>query len=249
MRRLRRTDLPQRVLRYLAKKQHEVDSGRSTDAVWTQARRTLTMRRVLDELKRMVGTRERCMFCEDSRGVEIDHFWPKAHYPERTFVWENLFLICADCNRKKGPSLELAPNASPLLIDPTRDDPWTHLFYDSRTGIVTARFIEATGEPDSRGRYTVETSNLPLNVQGVTEGRLRTQRNLIRCVRSFLEAPNPTNAPPALEQELFACVDDNSDYGLTSWFFSRDGQNEPPFADLRDNASALWHRLVDRLSA
>ena len=249
MRRLRRAVLPERVLSYLAKKQRDVNSGKSAEALWTQARRTLTMRRVFDELKRMVVTRERCMFCEDSRGVEIDHFWPKARYPERAFVWENLLLICADCNRRKSDRLELDSHGLPMLIDPTREDPWAHLFYDSRTGIVTARFILATREPDPRGQYTVEGSNLPLNDQAVTEGRQRTQRNLIRCVNRFVGALNAAIQDCSLAKELLVCVDDNSDYGLTSWFFFRDGQSESPFADLRSTARDVWDRLVARTIA
>ncbi len=244
MRRLVRTVLPDRVRGYLARKQREVDSGKPPDVAWSRARSTRTMDEVMEELTRMVGPRERCMFCADSRGVDIDHFWPKARYPEHTFLWDNLLLICSGCNRKKGERFELDATGSPLLINPTRDDPWDHLYYDSETGIVTARFIPKTGEPDPRGQYTVERSNLPVNIQPVTEGRLRTQRNLIRCVGRFLELSNPPGGRHALEQELLACLDDNSDYGLCTWFFSRDGQNEPPFADLRNTAGDVWDRLA-----
>jgi len=247
VRRLVRTALPERVRGYLAKKQREVDSGKSPEVVWKRARSTQTMGCVVDELRQMVGARGRCMFCEDSRGVDIDHFWPKARYPERTFLWENLLLICSGCNRKKGERFELDANGSPLLIDPTRDDPWDHLYYDSETGIVTACFIPATGEPDPRAQYTVERSNLPVNIQPVTEGRLRTQRNLIRCVGRFLEVSNPPGGRRALEQELRECLDDNSDYGLSTWFFSRDGQNEPPFSKLRHAAGDVWDRLADHV--
>lgn len=247
MRRLVRTALPERLRGYLAKKQREVDSGKPPEVAWNRARPTQTMGCVVDELRRMVGARGRCMFCEDSRGVEIEHFWPKARYPVRTFLWDNLLLICSACNRKKGERFELGATGSPLLIDPTRDDPWDHLYYDSETGIVTARFIPATGEPDPRGQYTVARSNLPLNVQAVTEGRLRTQRNLKRCVDRFLEVSSSTRGRPALEQEFLACVDDNSDYGLASWFFSRDGQKEPPFANLQDTVTDVWHRLIAHL--
>lgn len=188
------------------------------------------------------------MFCEDSRGVEIDHFWPKSRYPERTFVWDNLVLSCSGCNRAKGTRFELGADESPLLIDPTRDDPWAHLFYDSQTGIVTTRYVAATGKPDARGEYTIERSQLPLNIQAVTEGRLRTGRNLGRCVRRFLESTNSTPSAGTRERELLGCVCDNSDYGLASWFFLRDGQAEPPFAELRTKSPDVWNRVSARVA-
>ncbi len=244
MRRLVRTALPDRVHRYLARKQSEVDSGRAPDATWDSARKTQAIRRVFSELKRMAGSRERCMFCEDSRGVDIDHFWPKSKYPERTFVWDNLVLSCSGCNRDKGTWFELGADGSPLLIDPTRDDPWAHLFYDSKTGIVTARFIAATQGPDPRGQYTIERSRLPLNIQAVTEGRRSTQKNLIRCVGRFVESLNATTTHTAAMTELLACVNDNSQYGLVDWFFLRDGQDEQPFAELRSKSPAVWNLVT-----
>jgi uncharacterized protein (TIGR02646 family) len=202
---------------------------------------------VFSQLKRMAGSRERCMFCEDSRGVDIDHFWPKSKYPERTFAWENLVLTCSGCNRDKGVAFELAPDGSPLLINPTKDDPWTHLFYDSHTGIVTARFVAALRGPDPRGHYTVERSRLPLNIQAVTDGRQCTQRNLMRCVRRYTESVNATTNHIAATGELLACVNDNSQYGLASWFFLRDGQDEQPFALFRSKAPDIWTLITDHL--
>ena len=248
MRRFVRTVLPARVRRYMAKKQREVDSGKPQDVVWRRARSTRAMQQVFDELKRMAGARERCMFCEDSRGVDIEHFWPKTTYPGRTFVWENLVLSCAGCNRSKGTRFDLREDGLPMLIDPTSDDPWRHLFYDSRTGIVTPRFVPETGKPDPRGYYTIERSNIPFNVQAVTEGRLRTQRNLIRCLRRFLESVGLKTDRTAAEEELLGCVDDNSDYGLTVWFFLENGHTDSPFSDLRRQAEDVWNRIVNRVT-
>jgi uncharacterized protein (TIGR02646 family) len=182
------------------------------------------------------------MFCLDSRGVDIDHFWPKSQYPERTFAWDNLMLVCAGCNRRKSDRFGLDTDGVPMLIDPTRDDPWDYLYYDSRTGILTARFAP-TGEPAARGFYTVESSNLPLNIQAVTDGRLRAQRNLERCIHRFLQSANASNARDELVTELRSCLDDNDDYGLRTWFVLREGRDEGEFAELRSRFPEVWTEL------
>jgi uncharacterized protein (TIGR02646 family) len=187
------------------------------------------------------------MYCHDSRGVDIDHFWPKADYPERAFVWENLLLLCTGCNRRKGGRFDLDVNGSPMLLNPTEDDPWDHLFYDSRTGILAAEFL-VTGSPDPRGEYTISNSNLPLNIQLVTEGRLRTQRNIERCVRRFLESVTRAADPGEFQRELFRCVDDNDDYGLGSWFVLRGGQNEDWCRTLCEASPDVWAALVDHMT-
>jgi hypothetical protein len=95
-------------------------------AEWKNARRTQPLQAVHATLKRMMGERERCMYCRDSHGTDIDRFWPKTPYPERMFVWLNLLLCCAGCRRIKGDRFPVAGD-QPLLVDPTAEDPWRHL--------------------------------------------------------------------------------------------------------------------------
>ncbi|WP_224240151.1 HNH endonuclease family protein [Hyalangium gracile] len=82
----------------------------------------------------------RNMYCEDSAGTDIEHFWPKSEYPEKAFSWTNYLLACSGCNsnhkREKFPRDEAG---APLLIDPTVEDPRTHLALSLRTGEYVAR--------------------------------------------------------------------------------------------------------------
>lgn len=246
MRRIVRVELPQRVSQYLTKKQREVDSGGDVDAIWTSARQTRSMKAVYEHLVIMAGNRARCMYCQDSRGVNIEHFWPKSAFPQRTFQWDNLILACSGCDIRKGTRFPLDESGEPLLIDPTAEDPWDHLYFDARTGIVTARFLD-DGRVDPRGEYTTRGSGLPLNIEPVTKGRSRTVRNLGRCIQQFIDS-TARQDNPRLQQDLISCIDDADDYGMGTWFVHREGRADSPFAKLRDGHPATWTLLEERLS-
>lgn len=79
-------------------------------------------------LKAMASGLERCMYCEDSLGTDIEHFRPKRHYLEYAFKWNNYLLACSHCNsNEKRDKFPLDEHGQPLLIDPTVDDPSEHL--------------------------------------------------------------------------------------------------------------------------
>jgi len=241
MRRIVRQPLSRTTEKRLAGYQRRVDSGESVQTVWKRARGTRTLRNeVAGTLRRMAGRRERCFFCEDSRGTDVEHFWPKQPYPERAFQWLNLLFACAGCNRRKGDRFPLDEAGLPLLIDPTSDDPWDHLFLDTDTGFLVARWHEATGKPDRRGEITTDDSLLRLNTEAVTEGRLRTIRRLRRAVRGFLHEMAQNGAAGDAREHFLAAVVDNDDYGISCWFFHRDGGTESPFAELRARFPEVW---------
>jgi uncharacterized protein (TIGR02646 family) len=247
MRQVTRQPLPPRVKSYLARKQGEINGGRDVQPTWEAARRTRTMGRVAQVLASMSGRRQRCMFCGDSRGTDIEHFWPKARYRRRVFLWANLLWICAGCNRQKGDQLPLDRSRRPLLIDPTTEDPWDFLYFDGHTGNITARYDPATALPHPKGVLTADPAVLPLNIEAVTEGRLRTRRNLVRAVRSFLSHMATSADPHGPEAELLEAVRDNDDYGLALWYFRRDGGTEEPFQTLRASYCGIWDRLARAL--
>lgn len=83
---------------------------------------------LLAGLREMAPGHERCMYCGDSQGTDIDHFEPKSLAPLRTFDWLNHLLACSSCNSgQKGNRFPLAADGSPLLVDPTAEDPLDHL--------------------------------------------------------------------------------------------------------------------------
>jgi uncharacterized protein (TIGR02646 family) len=206
------------------------------------------MAKVADALVAMSGPRGRCMFCEDSRGTDIDHVWPMIPYRERTFLWPNMLWLCGGCNRKKGNRFDLDAAGAPLLIDPTAEDPWDYLFFEPDTGMIVARVDPQTGTSHPKGEYTTSPAVLPLNIEAVTDGRRRTYRCLCRAVRRFLDVAHNVGDPSAAEVELLEEVRDHDDYGLLRWYFVKDGSQSSPFIELRRNHESAWRRIIDDLT-
>ncbi len=127
MRRVYRGELPLVARLELFRRGKSVTSVSSAQASWTSYRRSLGADAVLGELRRMAGPRGRCFYCSDSWGADVDHFVPIARQVGSTFSWRNMLWVCPTCNRKKGRRFPTGPDGQPLMIDPTRVDPWLHL--------------------------------------------------------------------------------------------------------------------------
>jgi uncharacterized protein (TIGR02646 family) len=216
---------------------------------WPKARKTKAVREgVFKTLCEMTGKRQRCMYCEDSRGTDIDHFWPKSSYPKRVFEWPNMVLSCSGCNRAKGDRFPLDKDGVPELIDPTAEDPWDFLYYVSEAGVVTPRYDPATGEEFCKGRRTITL--LPLNDEAIADERMRVARRLRAAVKGFLQAAEhgfPTASREQAVKILEDSLRDNAQFGLVHWFFSGEGQREEPFRKLGARFPEVFQALRDAL--
>ena len=71
---------------------------------------------------------QRCMYCGDNLGTDIDHFDPVRRSPTKTFEWANHFLACSHCNSNlKRDEYPCDKYGDRLLLDPTLDNPLEHL--------------------------------------------------------------------------------------------------------------------------
>lgn len=140
-----------------------VDPDLGVDAEWWVARQGATMTAVVATLRRMMGDRQRCMYCLDSHGTDIDHFWPKSAYPRRMLLWLDFLLSCTECGRFKLNRFPLR-DGQPLLIDPTAENPWLNLDFDPLTGNIVARFDPAANQYAEKGATTQE--GFPHRVSG-----------------------------------------------------------------------------------
>ncbi len=87
-----------------------------------------------------------CKLDVESKYMEIDHFFPKKHFPNDVLKWGNLLPSCKKSNTTKGElNTELHP-----IINPTFDDPKDHL------KIKGFRFYEKT----EIGRRTIDYTAL-----------------------------------------------------------------------------------------
>lgn len=148
-------------------------------------RNNVTFAEVRSRLKEMSPGRSRCVYCHAGELQAIEHFRPKAHFPEHTFAWENYLYSCEHCNRAKRdhfcvyypkdgepdwyrfPAKEEVPqlvrDRMPALLNPRCEDPLDYLRLDlSDTFNFLPRHRPGTVE-HYRARYTIDL--LQLNVR------------------------------------------------------------------------------------
>ncbi len=120
--------------------------------LWKQAAKTKAFSEIRRTLQSMASGLRRCMYCEDSRGVAIDHFWPLSRYPRRAFMWHNYLYACTYCNsNEKRGQFPIEPiTRRPLVVKPTREDPRDHLVFAPSTGRFTSRQGSPKGDPTIR---------------------------------------------------------------------------------------------------
>lgn len=155
MRRLQRLPLSPETLEFLQERTRAVasaaDPRTEADRLWRlQTAKAFAEIRAI--LRRMASGLERCMYCEDSEGTDIEHFWPKSAYPERAFDWPNYLFACSSCNSNfKRTQFPLDNGDQPLLINPTEEEPLDHLRFLTRTGEYAARTPKGQSSKDVFG--------------------------------------------------------------------------------------------------
>ena len=158
---------------------------------------------VKDALFRIATGIERCMYCGDSRGTDIDHFEPIKLAPLRTFDWGNHLIACSSCNSNaKRDAYPCDQYGRSLLVDPSFEDPADHLKLALTKGTYT-------GKTD-KGCVTVKV--FQLNRADLRKGRADA---FIRCksmLRDYLnleasgKSEEAVSTKLALERQPFADV-------------------------------------------
>lgn len=213
MRPINRRSIAQSCQRYLNKRQgnadvRRVEAGFSAIEHWKASRKTAAMNGVLATLKLMAGEFERCMYCHDSHGTDIEHFWPKNPYADRMYVWDNMLLCCTECGRLKGDRFPLE-EGNPLIIDPTTEDPWDHLDFDPVTGIISPRFIVENNDYSRKGEATIQALHLDTR-EVLQKIYKRTLNRILLPIEAYLY--NEIDI-----RELILKLIESDDAGLVSW--------------------------------
>ena len=236
MRQVHRQALSARAQAYLERKARDTEAT-DIDRAWKSARQTMKFKEILEKLWAMSGPRQRCMYCVDSHGSDIDHFWPKASYPDKAFVWLNMLLCCTECGRFKGDQFPMSDAGEPMLVDPSAENPWTHLDFDPDTGNLTARYDLNAAMPSPKGDRTVQVFNLDRR-EGMAEGYRRTYQRLVVCVERAL------NQNVIVPHQLASALQQADEHGLMGWCFGEVGAGMEPFKTLRSAAPAAWDACV-----
>jgi uncharacterized protein (TIGR02646 family) len=238
MRAIPRLPLNENTRRHLQRRQAAINaqlvSGRlepkTIQQTWKNASKSKNLKSVRKTLEQMAGGRCRCMYCEDSVGTDIEHYRPKRTYPEHMFVWENLLLGCSLCNQMKDEHFPLE-NGVPLLLDPTSDNPWEHLDFDTVTGNLVPRFNRSTGSESPMGIKTVEILQLDRR-EALSTGYLRSYRRIVDILSS-------SSLPPTAQQ-LITRLQLADEHGLRFWGFHGNGRNDRPFLEFKATRPDLW---------
>ena len=122
MRRVQRVALDAATQNYLTKRQADADAKLQLGTLnptehWKASRQTKSMEHVLATLQAMMGKQQRCMYCVDAHGCDIEHFRPKADFQGWIYLWNNLLLCCTECGRFKGARFPMQDGQPLLLID------------------------------------------------------------------------------------------------------------------------------------
>ncbi|MGR8010471.1 HNH endonuclease [Streptomyces hypolithicus] len=166
--RLRRVELPPDTMSHLGT---HTESIRQADEPSDKARalwKHTTVRRhvhpaLKSALEEMAPGHERCMYCGDNQGTDIDHFEPLIPAPLRTFEWPNHLLACSLCNsHRKRDLFPRDGDGRPLLVDPTIQEPLEHLHLVLGTGQYSAL--------SPQGQASIEVFGL--NRGSLVKGRL-----------------------------------------------------------------------------
>lgn len=149
VRRVARIPLTRASAKFLRKRSRRVadaaDPAAEAKRLWN-LRKNLAFAEIREKLAQMAWARVRCMYCEDSLGTAIDHFYPISQYHGRAYQWDNYLLACSRCNSNlKRDQFPIDQGGLPLLVDPTSDDPLDHLSLSFATGAFVALTPKGSG--------------------------------------------------------------------------------------------------------
>lgn len=202
MRRIQRLPLSQDALDFLQGRtgiiEDKLDAERAAEAARLWKLQGKAFKEVREVLGQMASGIKRCMYCEDSKGIAIEHFRPKKDYPLQAFEWTNYLFACTECNSNyKRTLFPLDDQGEPLLLDPTNpaEDPLDHLAFSPSTGKfqpvsdkgTESRQVYGLDRPDlTKARFNawiLLREVLPRYAQHKAAGRDQEASNLEKAIR------------------------------------------------------------------
>lgn len=128
-----------------------------------------------------------CNYCEQNEATDIEHIYPKSHFPNRCFNWGNYILACKKCNmddkndafaifepagsnylvelkRKKLERRTRPATEDGALLSPRAENPmeflWLNMQPIQNRLIFVPRETDKTTRDYARAHYTIQLLNL-----------------------------------------------------------------------------------------
>jgi uncharacterized protein (TIGR02646 family) len=184
---------------------------RHARALWDSKSNTgagaATFEGVRDWLKELTRNDLVCQYCEYGEAKDIEHIYPKSHFPKLTFDWRNYLLSCKQCNSghklakfavfdAEGNVHRLRQNQAPLskdgvFIHPREENP-NDLVLVELTSFEFVILDEEGTRNHKKAKFTLDT--LELNRRDwLLMARKTTYKSLLDAFKLLLfhlELPN-----------------------------------------------------------
>ena len=193
-------------------------------------RQLVWFRKVTETLGLMAGVGMRCMYCSGSESAQVEHYRPKATYPELTFIWENLVWSCGICNQVKLNRF----NEDKQPINPIDDNVWNYFFID-QFGNLSPRWNPDENALDSRAVESIKLHALDRQaLQESRQERLVDLRTQVRQTLNMLESG--VIVPDELQEIVLTWIKQPFQSDVADYFLSGPGRVDPeePFKRLID---------------
>ncbi len=141
-----------------------------------------------------------CQYCEYNEPKDIEHIYPKSHFPELTFDWHNYLLSCKQCNTghklakfavfdHEGNASKLKQNQEPIseegvFIHPREDKPDDFILVEL-TNFEYIILHEENTRNYKKAKFTLETLDLNGRVH-LRKARETTYKNLLKSFQLLL---------------------------------------------------------------
>lgn len=196
--------------------------------LYDNARRRAWFKPVIDALREMSGKTERCMFCSGSESSNVEHFHPKALFPELALTWVNFLWVCMICNGAKGDAFPTL--ADERLINPLEENVWDFFRIDKK-GNLAARRAPSLKAYHPRAVSTMRL--VRLDRQALQESR---QRHLLRLTQHVRDSVNLFQLGQLTQHDLSERVavwrEDAGQPDVADYFLNGPGRRKEPFAEL-----------------
>lgn len=235
MRRLpQRPSLPAGVEQRLGKETEAIktaaDPKSEASSRYEKARKAKWFVPVLERLREMAGPGKRCMFCSGSEASDVEHYRPKAVFPEMAMQWTNYLWGCTPCNRCKGN--RFPPDTAPggRIVNPAEENPWD-FFYIGEFGLLTPLYDKRAKGLNPRAKSTCEI--LRLNREALQESRKRRMDALKKRVSDSLALwQSGDKTKEELREDVERWIQEPFQSDVADYFLRGPGKREVPFGKL-----------------